>query len=392
MSIDTVDARKRLKPRRSPYWHKLSTGRHLGYRKMSTGSDGTWLAQAYDPESNPKQRRHSLGSFDHLPPNKRFDAATKAASIWFEHLDMGGSHEKPSTVRAACEEYVKHLRVERSSTADDTEARFKRWVYPNRISKTQLHKLTDRHVTEWRNSLIQTQVKVDPYAKQPKLRKRSSSTVNRDMTAFRAALNFAQRSRAVTSDMAWRYALTPIKNADRRRDVYLDITERRRLIQKAPPDLALLLKGLSLVPLRPGALASLVIGNFDARSNTLTVGKDKAGKDRKIKLPSTTAAFFNEQLKDRKPEAPLFCREDGVAWNKDSWKKPLKIAAGLAKLNSSVSAMTLRHSVITDLIVTSGLDLLTVAQLSGTSVSMIEKHYGHLRADHAAAALAKLAL
>jgi hypothetical protein len=47
--------------------------------------------------------------------------------------------------------------------------------------------------------------------------------------------------------------------------------------------------------------------------------------------------------------------------------------------------------VITDL-VTNGLDLLTVAQLSGTSVTMIEKHYGHHRADHAAKALAGLAL
>jgi integrase len=390
MSIDTVDARKRLKPRRAPYWHKLSTGRHLGYRKMITGSEGTWLAQAYDPESNPKQSRHSLGSFDDLPPNKRFDAATKAASVWFEHINMGGD-EKPSTVQAACEEYVKHLRIERSSTAGDTEARFKRWVYSNRISKIQLHKLTEKHVTEWRKSLIEAPVKVDPYAKQPKLRERSSSTVNRDMTAFRAALNYAQRNRAVTSDMAWKYALTPIKNADRRREIYLDIKERRALIKNAPTDLALLLTGLSLVPIRPGALASLVVSNFDARSSTITVGKDKAGKDRKIKLPPSTATFFNEQLKNRKPDAPLFSRADGVAWNKDSWKKPLKIAAELANLIHSVSAMTLRHSVITDL-VTSGLDLLTVAQLSGTSVSMIERHYGHHRADHAAAALAKLAL
>jgi hypothetical protein len=42
--------------------------------------------------------------------------------------------------------------------------------------------------------------------------------------------------------------------------------------------------------------------------------------------------------------------------------------------------------------VTSGLDLLTVAQVSGTSVAMIEAHYGHLRQEHAANALAKLAL
>jgi site-specific recombinase XerD len=78
-------------------------------------------------------------------------------------------------------------------------------------------------------------------------------------------------------------------------------------------------------------------------------------------------------------------------WNKDSWKKPVKAAAIAAKLTDPVSAYTIRHSVITDL-VTNGLDLLTVAQLSGTSVAMIEKHYGHHRADHAAKALAGLAL
>ena len=39
-----------------------------------------------------------------------------------------------------------------------------------------------------------------------------------------------------------------------------------------------------------------------------------------------------------------------------------------------------------------GLDLLTVAQISGTSVRMVEQHYGHLRSDVAATALERLAL
>ena len=67
----------------------------------------------------------------------------------------------------------------------------------------------------------------------------------------------------------------------------------------------------------------------------------------------------------------------------------IKAAAAAAGLSNAVTAYTLRHSVITDL-VTNGLDLLTVAQLSGTSVAMIEKHYGHHREDHAANALAGL--
>ena len=62
-----------------------------------------------------------------------------------------------------------------------------------------------------------------------------------------------------------------------------------------------------------------------------------------------------------------------------------------AKLPAGVSAYTLRHSVITDL-VRGGLPVLTVAQLSGTSVAMIERHYGHLVRDDAEKALARLML
>ena len=47
---------------------------------------------------------------------------------------------------------------------------------------------------------------------------------------------------------------------------------------------------------------------------------------------------------------------------------------------------------ITDLIALHNLSTMTVAQLSGTSVLIIEKHYGHLLHDHAANALALLAV
>jgi integrase len=61
------------------------------------------------------------------------------------------------------------------------------------------------------------------------------------------------------------------------------------------------------------------------------------------------------------------------------------------QLAPGTTCYAMRHSTITDL-VTGGLDLLTVALLSGTSIAMVERHYGHLRAEHAEAALATLAL
>jgi site-specific recombinase XerD len=87
----------------------------------------------------------------------------------------------------------------------------------------------------------------------------------------------------------------------------------------------------------------------------------------------------------------MFVRADGVPWSKDKWKGPIKNAVKDADLRPATSAYTLRHSVITDL-VRAGLPILTVAQLSDTSVAMIEKHYGHLVRNDAEHALAQLAL
>lgn len=70
--------------------------------------------------------------------------------------------------------------------------------------------------------------------------------------------------------------------------MYLDLSQRRALITRAPADLAVFLSALSLVPLRPGATATLVVGNFDKRLSTLAIGKDKHGQDRKITLPPAT--------------------------------------------------------------------------------------------------------
>lgn len=388
--IDTVEGRHRLKPRTPPYWQKLTTGCHVGFRKMSASSEGTWLAQAYDPSSS-KQTRQSLGGLDHLPAHQRFDVAKKQAEAWFEHLGRGGT-TKAITVKTACENYVRRLQESGAiKNATDINARFKRWVYGDKLGVHALPKLTRKVVDDWRNRLAKTLVVINPHSKVKLTRARAPSTVNRDMAALRAALNSAHDHGDVTSDMAWRVALRSVENAVGRRDTYLDKTQRTALISKAPADLAAFLRGLSLVPLRPGALASLTACKLNTQLEVLTVGKDKAGRDRKIKLPPETATFFASQKVGKPPAAALLTRADGKEWDKDSWKKPIKGAAAAAGLSESVTAYTIRHSVITDLI-TNGLDLLTVAQLSGTSVVMIEKHYGHHRADHAAKALAGLAL
>lgn len=385
--IDTVSSRDRLKPRREPYWHRLTKGCYLGVRKMGSAAQGTWIARAMQ-ESSGKETYKALGEFPDLPDHLRFDAAQKAAQAWFEHLGRGGS-STVSTVADACDRYVKHLRVTKSDrAADDADARFKNYVLNHlKLAATDLSKLTPAHVETWRKALSDLPMRSGPKRGE----KRSESTLNRDMTSFRAALNLAYADGLVTSDFAWRSKLRPLKNADRRRELYLDRGQRLKFIMQASTDLAVFLRGLSQLPLRPGALAALKVGDYDRRLKVLKIGKDKSGKDRKIKLPDVTADLFEDASKDKLPGAALLSRADGQAWNKDAWKWPVKAAAQAAKLPPGVTAYTLRHSVISDL-VHDGLDLLTVAQISGTSVLMIERHYGHLRSDVATGALARLAL
>lgn len=388
--INTVKAREGLKVRREPHWHLVVKGKYVGYRKMSHDTGGAWIARSTDETL--KHTYHSLGAFTEIPDGARFDAAFKAASDWFGHVAAGGS-KGVLTLGQACDRYVaKLLEDGKEGASNDAKGRFKRWVESDaKLSRTPVMKLTPGMLNDWRGNLIKT-----PTIPQDKTKtsdkKRKDSSVNRDMAALKAALNLALLDGHATNDAAWKVKLKPIKDADNRRDCYLDIAQRRKLIASAPADLAALISALSLIPLRPGAVAALTVGNFDKRLGVLTVGKDKAGRDRKISLPASTASFFAEQAKDKLPTAPLIARADGKHWNKDSWKDPFKAAAKKAELPVDAVAYNLRHSAITDLIALHRLDTMTVAVLSGTSLPMIEKHYGHLLRDHAADALGKLAL
>ena len=386
--IDTVASRNKLKPRRGPYWHRVTKGCYIGFRKMATGGGGSWLARARDEDAGVQQLYKPLGEFLELADHLRFDAATKAAHAWFDHLGRGGA-TRAATVSDACARYVLHLKATKSErAAKDAEARFKNYVLNHsKLAATELAKLTPAQLETWRKSLQDLPTRSGGRRGE----RRSDSTLNRDMTCFRAALNLAYLDGLLTTDFAWRSKLRPIKNADQRRELYLDRAQRLKFIEKAPTDLGAFLRGLCQLPLRPGALAKLQAGDFDRRLKVLKIGQDKSGKDRRIKLPDVTAKFFEGAAKDKLPTASLLSRADGKAWNKDAWKWPVKTAVEAAKLPDGTTAYTLRHSVISDL-VHDGLDLLTVAQISGTSVAMIERHYGHLRSDVAAGALARLAL
>lgn len=384
LDLSKVGIRERLKAQREPHWQRLRTGCFLGFRPSKRGGKGTWIARAYDEDSG-KYRVKSLGDFGTLAGNQMFAAAKKDAEALAELIEAGGEiRAKLETVADACRAYA----VSRPEAGE----RFGRYVYGDPIAKVKLEKLRRRHVTEWRDRL-EAQPSLVSRRKdgERKVRVRAPSTVNRDMAVLRAALAKVLSLGAPNSEAAWQEALKSIPNANGRRTLYLDREQRQKLVGIIDAEAAPFVRALCLLPLRPGALAALIAGDFDKRTAELTIGKDKTGKPRRIQLPRDAAKLLTDQVADKLPTAPLFMRKNGMPWNKDSWKIPIAKAVIAAGLPIGATAYTLRHSTITDL-VSAGLPLLTIAQISGTSAEMIERHYGHLASDAATKALDGLAL
>jgi integrase len=384
LDLSKVGERDTLKVQREPHWQRLRAGCFVGFRRSKRDGKGTWIARVYDEDSG-KYRLKALGDFGTLPGKEMFAAAKKQAEALAELVESGGEvRAKIETVADACKEYAK--------TRPEAGQRFKRYVYADPLAKVKLAKLRRRHLAEWRKRLEDAPALVTRNKDAEKIyRKRAPSTVNRDMAVLRAALSKVLAPGAPNSEAAWQEALKAFRNADGQRTLYLDRTQRRKLLEKTDTEAAPFVRALCLLPLRPGALAALTAGDFDKRTSELTIGKDKTGKPRRIQLPAEAAKLLAAQAANKLPAAPLFMRNNGKAWDKSSWKLPVKAAVIAADLPDGTSAYTLRHSTITDL-VSAGLPLLTIAQISGTSAEMIERHYGHLASDAAVKALGELAL
>lgn len=368
--IKTASGRKTLKPRGAPYWEKRKAGCFIGYRKL-TEAVGTWLARWRDETG--KQHYHPIGS--RLDDDRgTFDAVAKLADEWFNQCEKGISTQ-PTTVQQACEAYVAALEAEgRKATASDAKGRFARLVYENDFCKIPLDKLRSSTLEKWRNGQLATNDDDD----EEDLR-RSKDSANRNLSALKAALNRAFRQHLVASDAAWK-TVAPFKKVGKGRSEqsFLTAAQRKALIDACPADLALLVKALLLLGCRPGEVAKMNASSFNKRTGTVTLN-GKTG-ERTVAVSTAAAQFLAEQQKGKLPTAPMLATSYGQRWNKDSWKKIFKEAVKTAKLPESIVLYSLRHTAISEMI-QAGMDSFLVAQLTGTSVAMIEKHYGHLRHD-----------
>jgi len=302
-----------------------------------------------------------------------YEKAREAASLWFAAQDAGVL-DTETTLQKACEVYVEDRRREKGeSCAHDAMKRFERTVYGTPFGAIALSKLRTPRIKEWRDGL-----------------KLSKGTSNRTLTTLKAALNLAVRNRLVHPVAAREWGdVQQFANATNRRTLFLDLKQRRRLLKASVGAERDLIEGAALTGARAGELAMAKRKQFDARLKSIQFsGKTGA---RTIPLSNAAIVLFKRLAKGKDPEDWLFTRDDGQRWAHSDWDELIRDAGEKARLPKGVCLYTLRHSFITQAI-TDGMTTLDVARLCGTSVAMIEKHYGHLVASSARKRLAAVTM
>ena len=353
--------RDRLPIRREPYWQRLTKGAALGFRR---GPD-TWVARFRARDG--KHLYRSLGE------SLEFDEAKRRGETWLSQLVGSAVRSvKRSTVREALEAYLADLRRHgRPDSAREAEGRFKTLVYGDPVADLDLEGVTRDDFLEWRDRLLGG---------------RQARTVNRNVRAVVAALNYAMELGYVGNPAAWKLkALSDDIEESGETAVFLDAGQRKALIMSASPAAARFLRGLELTGARPKELAAAVVADFDGQTLRLAHRKGRPAKlrTRHVVLAEEAIEFFNKQSKDKLPGAPLFTEDGETRWRRHIWAR--EVRAAIAKHNedapakkrisTDASAYSFRHARISELLQIYRIDPLTVAAQTGTSLAMVEKAY-----------------
>jgi integrase len=362
-NLQSASARARLPLRREPYWVTLVRGCALGYRRGALG--GTWIVRRRDEAG--KQHYHAIGPANDLNDGQGLDyrEAFEQARRLF---GVPSASSSKLTVGDALDRYLAHLRSKNPATTTyDAERRIESILKPA-LGTVRLAKLTSGELSAFLDEL-----RTD----------RAPDTVNRIWALLKAALNLAWSDGRIADDTPWR-KITATKVRGTARKVHLSAAQAKALLEHAKPAaFAHLMRAALLTGARYGELAGLRVRDLDAASGSLEIASGKTG-GRTVFLSQEAVSFFAERAKGRAPDDPLLPKESGGVWEKNHHQKLMVRAVKAAKLDPATVFYSLRHSHIS-IALLAGVNIQVLAENTGTSVRMIERHYGKfLRQDRRA--------
>jgi integrase len=131
---------------------------------------------------------------------------------------------------------------------------------------------------------------------------------------------------------------------------------------------------------RPGEIRRVTAEHFDQGLEAWVFAKhktsDKVQRKRVVHL-SPCLLTLTRILARARPKGSLFRNADGEPWSKNAIVDRMRRIRVKFGLPPGATAYSFRHGFITDGLMR-GVDVATMAALTGTSVEMISRHYGHL--------------
>lgn len=386
--------RDSLTPRKSPYWHTVMYGRHVGYQKLHIGR-AWWLARVRTRAGGYRQTRLAPAS-EHIG----FSEALRLAEGWFSSesvqdiassaIPVGATqHLKYKktvdgfTVGDALHDYVEWKRIAAARSHFETVLSLINHHIIPRLGDVLVRDLTSRRFTAFCRDVLETPPKRGNQKPGPRrkleeqapedIRKRKK-TVNTLTGILRLALRLAWEN-GETDERAW-MRLRRLPHADVPRQVFLSRDECSRLVACCRDDLALLVKGALYTGCRVTELTGLKVGDVGDFCG-LWVSGAKNYRRRAVYLPEEGMEFFSRLCRGRNPHEYVFLMNARTKWT-SSYRHLFREAVARAGVTREMVFHGLRHTYASQL-VQSGASLSLVArQLGHATTDTVSRTYGHL--------------
>lgn len=143
---------------------------------------------------------------------------------------------------------------------------------------------------------------------------------------------------------------------------------------------------------RPGEVAAVRIEHVQRDTWVMSKHKNRRKKKRpRVVYLSPCLQTLTRIAAHGRSKGPLFKPASDRGWQYSDLRRRFERLRKRAKVDSKCVLYSFRHTWITDALI-AGVDVATVAEMAGTSIQMIERHYGHLsqRSEHLRSAAVKM--
>jgi len=323
---------------------------------------------------------------DDRPTGPTYLAALKKFTELMESANVDKA-DQGNTVELVCELYGQHLerngRTGSLRILRDTCKSALEWFGDKTLAEFKVF-----HVTEWLEAMAKPRVD-----RKGRTGKWNQTYRNMAVRTLICALNWAKKQGLISRHCLEGKGLIKTKKRSRGEEEYIPQAVYDRLIAAVNPNFGELLEVIRRTGCRP-AEAYNIEARYYRPADKIVVypGRPKAGefewknaaktgKERVIYLDDKLVKIVERRIKLH-PEGPIFRTTRNLRWGNEAVSTELRWYAKKLGFATAPTAYGLRHSFATDWLLRGG-SIKVLADLIGTSVAMIEKHYGHLQVDKA---------